>query len=337
MLPGDWTRGGCGNNVFAKHDQCGRCQSPRRLASRLAPLEHGQLWCSNHECKIVVHRGVDTCPACVAWGIEERPEPPGPHGRMLHHQGPPAVDAQRDIGDCTGWLQAVLLPDKPAEILQNGFRSRSTYVSLRRGQLPGGVSFCFPGFDTANVAGIWHLDNEDFMRALDSHNQKGVAARDGPDNYLGQTSSGCSYFFGLMPKWVAGLDLWSDGTTGKAGHHITGLPIFASPPENRYQLQLQAVPEGGRVWPNPPRQRGDWHNNREHKPQPPPPQLLAEGTPSPPPQAAGVGRRQGDAPAEQWDVRGKVDDEAKGLVFGPGLISRMPGQPQTKKKLAAMY
>ena len=83
--------------------------------------------------------------------------PPGSHGRRIHHQGPPAVDVQRDMGDCIERLQAMLLPDKPAEVFQKR-PERPVYVALQRGQLPGGVSFCFPGFDTAKVAGILHLD-----------------------------------------------------------------------------------------------------------------------------------------------------------------------------------
>ena len=99
--------------------------------------------------------------------------------------------------------------------------------------LPGGVFACLPGVDTAKVARLWNLDSGDLMRSLQQHNREGAATDEGPTFYLGQRSHGAAYTVLLMPKWISGLDLWSDGTVGPAASPIAGLPLSASPPEGR--------------------------------------------------------------------------------------------------------
>ena len=136
-----------------------------------------------------------------------------------------------------------------------------------------------------------------------------------------------------MPKWVAGLELWSDGRLGQAGGPIAGLPLSALPAEGRWPLRQQAVPTVEPAWPHPPRQRA----NPQVKPDPPAPQPLARGTPGPPPKDQSQGTGSGEQLQPHWDGPGKVDEEAKGLVLGPGLIARMGGSNPTAKRLAAAY
>ena len=349
MLPGDWTCGGCGDNVFAKHHQCGRCRSPRWQAARVEELEPGQRWCSNHRCAIVLHRNHPHCHQCGCPGTGDRPEPPGPTGedagtggrpepsgpppgRKTHVQGPPVREVQADLDDCIQWMQALLVPDKPAGILP-GWPEKPGHVEVYKLSMPGGVFACLPGVDSAKVARMWDLDAGDLMQALQRHHRDGAATDAGPTFYLGQCSHGAGYEVLLMPKWVAGLDLWSDGTVGPAGDHIAGLPASALPSEGRNPLRQQPVPSAGPRWPHPPRQR----SNQQEKPKPPPPQPLDRGTPGPPPADHYEGPGQRGLQVPEWGGPGKVDEEAKDLELGPGRIARMGGRSAVAKSLAARY
>ena len=231
-----------------------------------------------------------------------------------------------------GLGQTLLVPDKPAGILP-GWPEKPGHVEVYKLSMPGGVFACLPGVDSAKVAKMCDLDAGDLMQALQRHHRDGTATDAGPTFYLGQCSHGAGYDVLLMPKWVAGLDLWSDGTVGPAGVHIAGLPVSAYPPEGRWPLRQQPVPTVEPMWPHPPRQR----SNQQDKPEPPSPQPLAQGTPGPPPedQTQGPGSRGLQVP--EWDGPGKVDEEAKNLVLGPGLIARMGGQSAKAKALAASY
>ena len=348
VLPGDWTCS-CGYLVFARHNQCGVCQKFRDQATRIEDLEPGQQWCANPDCAIVLHRGHAHCFKCGSRGTEHRPGPPGPSGgdegagaapkpqgpppgRRAHVQGPPVQDVQSDIRDCLQWMQAILVPDKPAGILP-GWPEKPGHVDVYRLVLPGGVSVCLPGLDSAKVARMWDLDAGDLMQALQQDHTGGVGTDAGPTFYLGQLSHGAGYAVLLMPKWVAGLDLWSDGTLGPAGTHAAGLPLSALLREGRRPLRQQPVPTAGATWPHPPRERlGHWE-----KPEPPQPLPLGKGTPGPPPSEQSGEPAQGRSPVPHWQGPGKVDEEAKDLVLGPGLIARMGGARPAAKKLAASH
>ena len=149
--------------------------------------------------------------------------------RRTHAQGPPVQEVQADIDDCIQWMRALLVPDKPAGVLP-GWPEKPGHVDLFKLNMPGGVFACFPGLDSAKVAKMWDLDSGDLMSALQQHHRGGVASDAGPDFYLGQTSHGYGFMVLLMPSWIAGLALWSDGTVGPEGEHIAGLPLSALRP-----------------------------------------------------------------------------------------------------------
>ena len=229
-------------------------------------------------------------------------------------------------------MQALLVPDKPAGILP-GWPEKPGHVDVFKLSMPGGVFACLPGVDSAKVARIWDLDSGDLAQALLRHHHAEAATDAGPTFYLGQASHGAGWLVLLMPKWVAGLELWSDGRLGQAGGSIAGLPLSALPAEGRWPLRQQAVPTVEPAWPHPPRQRA----NPQVKPDPPAPQPLARGTPGPPPKDQTQGTGSGEQQQPQWDGPGKIDEEAKDLVLGPGLIARMGGQSPMAKSLAASY
>ena len=231
-----------------------------------------------------------------------------------------------------GLGQTLLVPDKPAGILP-GWPEKPGHVEVYKLSMPGGVFACLPGVDSAKVAKMCDLDAGDLMQALQQHHRVEAGTDAGPTFYLGQSSHGAGYEVLLMPKWVAGLDLWSDGTVGPAGDHIAGLPASALPSEGRNPLRQQPVPSAGPTWPHPPRQR----SNQQEKPKPPPPQPLDRGTPGPPPADHYEGPGQRGLQVPEWGGPGKVDEEAKDLELGPGRIARMGGRSAVAKSLAARY